>query len=207
MNKKILIGIAVIALLLVGGGAYVMSTRNKSETPSPTSGSQSNKGQESSQASPKSLKDLLAAGIPQKCTFKDVLSDVDMEGTTYIANGKMRGDFSSTIEGKTTTGHTIFDGKTSYVWMDETSTGFKMEVDPSAETTSETSAEQGLDLNKTIDYKCSAWLPNESLFTPPSDVTFTGFVVPTSGGQNLCDSCNSLSGEQKTQCLTALNCN
>jgi hypothetical protein len=214
MNKKVIIAIAVIVLLLLVGGAYVASTKNKSATsPSTTSSTESTQTQESSQASQKSLKDLLTSGIAQKCTFKDVSNNVNMEGTSYIANGKIRGDFSTTSEGKTTTGHSIFDGKTSYVWMEGTSTGFKMEIDLTATSTSESQTQQGLDLNKTIDYNCSTWITDQSLFNPPSDVTFTSFSVPspsaggTTGSQNLCSSCNSLSGEQKTQCLTALKCN
>ncbi|OGM27720.1 hypothetical protein A2962_02580 [Candidatus Woesebacteria bacterium RIFCSPLOWO2_01_FULL_39_61] len=215
MNKKVLITIIIIALLLIGGGVYVMSTSNNSKTvPVTTTGTDINNIQEPSQVSQRSLKDLLAAGISQKCTFKDVSNDVEIEGTSYIANGKVRGDFSTTAEGKTSVGHSIFDGKASYVWMDGSSTGLKMEIDTSATSTTEASTQQGLDLNKTIDYNCDAWLQEESVFNPPSDVTFTSFVVPTSsagdstqGNQNLCSPCNSLTGEQKTQCLTALKCN
>lgn len=215
MNKKVLYAvIAVIVLLLVGGAVFVMSTKNKpATTPSTTTGTVTNKVQEPTKAGPKSLKDLLTAGVPQKCTFKDVSDQVNMEGTSYIAGGKMRGDFSTTVEGKTSTGHSIFDGKTSYVWMDGTSTGFKMEVDPSVTSTPESSTQQGLDLNKTLDYSCGVWIVDQSLFNPPEDVTFTSFAVPntsgspTGGNQNLCASCDSLTGDQKTQCLTALKCN
>jgi hypothetical protein len=162
----------------------------------------------------KSIKDLLTAGIPQQCTFTDASGEAGLEGTTYIAGGKMRGDFTTTVDGKTTTGHTIFDGKTSWIWMDETSTGFKIEVDPSEADSSELPVQQGMDLNKTIDYNCSTWLPDNTLFNPPTDITFTSFEVPDTteadamtGNQNLCESCEALSGESKTQCLTALNCN
>ena len=206
MNKKIIISIAVIVLLLLAAGIYVMSGK-KSATTDP----QINKVQETEQSFPTSLKELLTAGIPQKCTFKDLIDEVNTEGTTYVASGKMRGDFSTTIEGKTTTGHTVYDGTTSYVWMDGNSTGFKMDIDPNETTSSESETQQGLDLNKTIDYNCSAWLPDQSLFTPPDDVTFTAFTMPsgadTVDNQNMCATCDALSGEQKTQCLTALNCN
>ena len=214
MNNKVIIAIVVIVLLLIGGGVFVMSTRNKSTTLPSTSRTDTTNVQESAQDNPKSLKDLLTGGISQKCTFKDVDNNVNIEGISYIASGKVRGDFTTTAEGTTSTGHSIFDGKTNYVWMDGTSTGFKMEIDPSATDTPEASTQQGLDMNKSIDYKCSAWLTDESVFIPPSDITFTSFAVPSSStqgtsteNQNLCSTCDSLTGEQKTQCLVALKCN
>ncbi len=217
MNKKVVIAIVVILLLLLGGGVFVMSKRNKSKTtsaPTTISVSPTSAVQETSQENQKSLRDLLTAGVPQKCTFSDVSSEVNMQGTSYIANGKVRGDFSTTADGKTTNGHTIFDGKVSYVWMDGTSTGFKMEINPTEGSTSNSSTQQGLDLNKTLDYNCDVWVPDQTLFTPPTNVTFTSFSVPTStvegsttGNKSLCSSCDSLTGEQKTQCLTALKCN
>ena len=178
MNKKLLIPVAAVVLLLilVGGGVLVMSSRNKSKTePVTTKQNEANKVQET-QVAKKSLKDLLAAGIPQKCTFKDLSNDVDMEGTSYVANGKVRGDFKSSVNGETSSGHSIFDGKTSYVWMDGTSTGFKMEIDPAVTATPESSSQQGVDLNKTIDYNCSAWIPDQSLFNPPENNYFFYFL-------------------------------
>lgn len=215
MNKKVTITVAVIILLLIGGGAYFMST-NRSEMEPISTGGENENTQETKQSAATSIKDLLASGTAQKCTYKDISNDVDIEGATYIANGKVRSDFTSTSEGKTTTGHTIFDGKVSYVWMDDTSTGYKMEIDTSQtdEDESEPSSQQGMDINKTIDYDCSAWIPDLSLFNPPTNITFQSFAQstlpsgsPVTGNQSLCSSCDNLTGEQKTQCLTALNCN
>jgi Na+-transporting methylmalonyl-CoA/oxaloacetate decarboxylase gamma subunit len=216
MNKKIIIAVVVIILLLIGAGAYVMSTSKSKTTPITTSNSQTNNRPEpTAQSDQKSLKDILAAGLPQKCTYTDVTDQTSINGTTYIFNGKVRADFTSVVAGKMTTGHTIYDGKTSYIWTDGTTSGFKMEIDTSAPSLTGTpTQQQGLDLNKTVDYSCGAWLPDTSLFNPPSDVTFTTFSIPTpgtgnttQGKQNLCSSCNSLSGAQKTQCLSVLKCN
>lgn len=213
MNKKVLTAIAIIVLLLIGAGAFLMFSKGKPSTSSMPLNTQSGNSQKSVQSGPKSLKDLLLAGVPQKCTFSDVSEGVSMEGTTYIAGGKMRGDFSTTVEGTVTTGHSIYDGKASYVWMDGTPTGFKMEIDPNETATSETSTQGGLDLNKTIDYSCGVWVPDQTLFFPPDNVTFSAFNVPApsedsgSENQNLCATCDALTGEQKTQCLTTLNCN
>lgn len=214
MNNKVLIAIVVIVILLLGGGAYIMSTKNKTVTPST---SNTTTKQEATKSGLNSLKNLLASGVPQKCTYKDSSNNVSIEGTTYISGGKVRGDFSSVAEGKTNTGHSIYDGKTSYIWSDESTTGFKMNIDPNASnatSSSETNSQQGVDMNKSIDYSCSPWLPDQSLFTPPTNITFTEFSVPTvsqgtgaTGSKSLCSTCDSLTGDQKTQCLTAFKCN
>ena len=213
MNNKLLIGIAVV-ILLIGVGVYAMSSKTK-----PATVQNGNNATETTEDSgPQTLKSLLSAGVPQKCTFSDVSGQTDVAGTTYISGGKVRGDFSTTVEGEATTGHTIFDGTISYVWMDGNSTGLKMEIDPTSleETAddSDSATQQGLDLNKETDYSCGPWIPETSMFTPPTNVTFTEFSIPATNpeitvtqNQNLCASCNSLTGDQKTQCLTALNCN
>ncbi len=207
MNKKALIGIVILLLLFVGVGAIVMSNKNKM---SPTTSSELT--QTPFKASPKSMKELLTLGVPQMCKFNDSTSGT--EGTTYIAGGKVRGDFKSTVEGKESVGHMIFDGKTNYIWMDDSKTGFKMDVDPATLNSEGKPQQQGLDFNKSMDYNCTVWVADENVFEAPSDVTFSEFSIPASGAsgesmndnQKLCASCNSLTGDQKTQCLTALKC-
>ena len=98
VNKKVIAIVGVIILLLIGGVAYVMSTKNKAGT-SPTS--QTANTQES-KGGMKSLKDLMMAGVAQKCTFKSTVEGATSEGTTYISGGKMRGDFSTVVDGKAT---------------------------------------------------------------------------------------------------------
>lgn len=216
MNKNALIALSVIFLLLLGGGVYALFGKAKSPSISPTTDVQQNESssQEGITSGQKSLKDLLLAKVPQKCTYTDLLENVDIEGNVYVSSGKVRTDFSSTVEGKVTSGHTIYDGKLSYIWTDGMTTGFKIALDPDV-TQSPKTSDQSVDLTKTIDYNCSPWIPDQSLFTPPSNVTFSEFNVPTipatttSDGntQNSCNLCNSLSGDAKTQCLTSLNCN
>ena len=212
VNKKIIAIAGVIILLLIGIFAYLMSTKNKAGI-SPAS--QTATTNETAVGGMKSLRDLMTAGVAQKCTFKSTVEGVISEGTTYVAGGKMRGDFITEVEGKTTTGHSIYDGKMSYVWMDGNSNGFKMAFDTSVNTdadVTDTTVQQGLDINQELDYNCSVWITDQSLLTPPANITFMEFSVPTittgTGTPNsLCSSCNSLTGDQKTQCLTALKCN
>ena len=221
MNIKVIIAVSVIVLFLLGGGVFVMTSKIKSKTTPATTGTKGDKNQESSQTSQKSLYDLLAAGISQKCTFKSTDDSGNSEGTSYVSGGKVRADFTVDASGKVTVSHMISDGKTSYIWTEGETNGFMMTVGESEETgtsapsTGQTGTESNADLSQKADYNCSAWIPDNSLFNPPSDVAFTDFsqiLQPTSmpgGIQNTgtqCAYCETLTGDEKTSCLAALSC-
>ncbi|KKT77471.1 MAG: hypothetical protein UW73_C0019G0006 [Microgenomates group bacterium GW2011_GWB1_44_8] len=183
VNKNLLIGVGVLLLLGVGGYLF-MNKKSSPATQTQTSG-------------PTSLKDLIVANIPQKCTFP--------EGTVYISGGKFRGDFAPNS-------HMISDSKTSYVWTDDQKQGFKMTIDADAKAEAQAESDNGgVDVNEKLDYKCGAWLPDASMFNLPSGVDFTDFsalTAPAASGSTSvqCAVCASLTGDDKTQCLAVLNC-
>jgi len=165
--------IAVVVILLLAGGYFLMNKKGPATSPttSDTSTTETSSGS-------KSLKDLLSAGIAQKCTYSTTSEGTTTEGTSYIAGGKMRGDFTNTTSGKTTVSHMISDGKTSWIWTEGETTGFKMTVEePTAGETpsSQTTVEGGVGWDDKFDYKCSAWVTDGTFFTPPSNVKFTDF--------------------------------
>ena len=189
VNKNIVIG--VVVLLVLGAGGYLFMNKK-----SPTSNTQTQT------SGPTSLKDLLDANLPQKCTYP--------EGTVYISGGKFRGDFTSDVSGKAVTSHMISDSTTSYIWTDDQKQGFKMTIDADAKAEAQTETDNsGVDVNEKLDYKCGAWLPDASLFNTPSGIEFTDFsalTAPTGSGSVQCAACASLTGDDKTQCLAVLNC-
>ncbi len=214
MNNKILLAAGAIILVIVLGGAAFIMSKNSSKAPVSTQVTQNEKPA-SNQKSLKSLKDLIASGQAQKCTFKDKSASVNVEGTTYVAGGKMRGDFNSMVGEKNIMMHMIASDKTSYTWMDGQTTGYKMVFDP-ADMAAPTGSQQSVDINKVIDYNCSNWSVDSSVFTPPANVKFSelGAVAAPTGStgtktvpQNQCAACDYLSGDAKTQCRTQLNCN
>ncbi len=215
MNKKTIM-ILVIILGLIGLGYFFMSSKKgTSSTGSDLTSSTS--------SAPKSLKDLLGMTAAQKCTFSNKTDNMESSGTVYVAGGKMRGDFTSVVSGKTTSSHMIVDGTTNYTWMEGEKTGYKMTFDPSdvAAQPSVGSAgsaqSQAPDLSQQGNYSCSGWIAESSSFTPPDDVKFMSLsdlipsAKPSTGttgtdSTSQCSVCDSLSGDDKTQCKTALNC-
>lgn len=226
MNKKIVTVIVVILLLLLllVGGLYFMKKSPQIAMQNETGKSQ-NAAQDQVQkpSAMTTLKDLLTSGSSQKCTFEEKSDSFSVSGTTYISGGKVRSDYSSGVGTVMSSGHMITDGKTSYIWTEGQTTGFKMAFDEansdgSTNTTKDktttptdtTTSKEGVDPNKAMNYNCSGWSADNSMFTPPANIKFSdlnSMKSPSTTGNNQCSVCNSLSGEEKTQCLSALKCN
>lgn len=216
MNKKALwIGIAIVLILVAAWG--VMASRKKSGLEK-GEGLTSEKQQKADDGSKlTSLKELQAITSPQKCTFKDEASPEQAQGLVYISKGKMRGDFGMLSQGKTVKTHMVSDGKYSYTWMDESATGFKMAMD--APKTESKPASSGVDADKQINYSCQAWSEDPVMFTVPSNIKFEDFSAltapqgqqggatqPAGSSAAACAACDTLQGDAKTQCRTALSC-
>jgi hypothetical protein len=129
---------------------------------------------------PQSLKSLIAYQGTQKCTFENSTENSDSSGTVYVANGEMRGDFTSTAQGQTFDSHMIVKGNTSYVWGSSMPGGFKMSFDSMA-APGGSSNSGAVDPNAPVNYSCGSWDADASLFELPASVEFrdlTSFTVP-----------------------------
>lgn len=165
MNNYI-VWIVIIVIIIVGIALYMMGGAPTTEIPPTTL---SDETEPNSQVAPQSLKDLLAFGTTQKCDF----SGEESKGTMYTANGKGRGDFESTVEGKVEKGHMIVDSAMMHIWIEGQAQGVKIALDTSGKG-------QGVDINEKIDYSCESWTQDSSKFTLPAGVTFMdlGTVAP-----------------------------
>jgi hypothetical protein len=190
----------VLLFLAVGIGIFVLSQRNNKQ---PQTTSQTPKIT-SRPANQKSLKELLASTTPQQCAFKD---SGENQGTTYIAEGKVRGDFTTTIGQEVSISHMILLDKMAYLWMENQKSGYKMPFDVQAE--GSLSAQSSVDLDKKLDYSCSEWKADTSKFTLPAGITFgdIGKILPATHEEQ-CAACEKAVPESaKNECKTILKCN
>lgn len=187
MNKGLLAGIGIV-VVIVAIVAYLMTTKRDGDTTADLSENTANVGgtQEptsTTSTAKSSLKDLLALGTAQKCTFSSTTESATSEGVFYVSGGKARGDFTSAAGGQTTTAHTIVDGQTSYVWTDGSSQGFKTSLSATQSTAPTTTGQtQSVDVNDQLDYNCSLWVATPSSFTPPTNIQFVdlqSYSIPT----------------------------
>jgi hypothetical protein len=159
-----------------------------------------------------SLKSLLAAGNSQQCTFHSDENGAQTDGTFYVADGKSRGDITSTANGKSSKTHMIYSDSTSYVWMDDATSGYKMSVDPATlQAKGNTdSSQKSMDYAKDYNYQCKPWPADASMFAAPTSVNFTEMSMPAapnanaSAGASMDHVCDALTGSAKTECENAM---
>lgn len=234
MNKKIIIPIAAVILIILGASLFLLtkssskpSISNQEKTAGqntvPSQSTTSNK----TETIQGTLKSLLTANKSIKCTFLSKTKTSTTEGTVYASGGKARSDFKSTTDKITMTGHTITDKEFSYFWTDSSKQGMKIPFNqPTPKTTPSTStgsAEyQTSDINQNYTYSCQDWTENPAQFILPSDITFSTFAIPSitipsgtatspkAGSEDTssaCSACDNLpEGQTKDACKTQLNC-
>jgi hypothetical protein len=229
MGNKVTIGVLVLITLIISGAGFTWFKNNSqtSSAPLPSSVLQSSSNPTPSIESDTrlALKDIFASSKTQKCTFSDTASG--SSGTVYISDGKMRGDFTTEVQGQTVTSHMIVDNQISYVWSDASTQGVKLSYEKIEQLTSATaSAHAGvtsmpISLDQKVSYQCSAWTADPAVLSLPSTVKFNDFssLIPqikASSGDNgsaapdpksaACQACDQLTGTTRDQCRKALSC-
>lgn len=163
MNKKLLMVFGLIVLL--GLGYFFFGNRATNQPFSPTG--------------PRTLAGILGLDS-QMCTFED--SETGDKGTYYVARGSMRGDVTTTTDGKTQVSHMVYKDGFMYTWMDGEATGYKMvanfEEEESAENSevdSNVETSTTFDTEEEFDYNCSSWRVDSSKFELPEGIEFIDF--------------------------------
>lgn len=166
MNKKYLILGA--ALLMLGGctkPAVVSDVANKVE--------------EKKEEAKKSIKDLVASGVSQKCNWKSDSEGSVSEGQMWISGKKFKQEIKTIPEGSKTESKVVVvsDGSYTYMWNTEMGKkGIKMAV--TEDETQDYSAENGkVDWNKEFQFECNPTVVNDSELAPPADIEFQDLGV------------------------------
>lgn len=215
MNKNTLpIIIITLLLLLVGGGYFVYSKLMVKNTGTTTQNKATTQEESGESSVTGSFLDLIKMGKTVKCGFSYKQDNLDTSGITYVSGKKMKGEFTSTVDGKEIKSNMVSDGDYFYMWSDAIPQGYKMKVSE-AEADSENIKSQQLEAMKNIqgnyDYKCSPWIASDSTFEVPTNITFTDFsqiMNPTSGTTNqMCATCNMIQDDEgKAQCKAQFKC-
>lgn len=160
-NKALIYGIAVIVLLGIAWFAFRGGALGSQQASVVTS---------QNGESPVTLKDLLARGGTQICTFNNTVNGANTSGTVYIQSGKLRGDFNTDTNGQKVAGHIIVADNTSYFWTDLIPQGFKAPA--TALGSSQGSSQGSVDANLPMQYTCKPWSADASVFVVPKSISF-----------------------------------
>lgn len=209
-----------------------MSKSHKTAQSEETANSQNQASQMSTQK--KSLFDFFSMTGSLKCTF--VNQTDKSSGTVYVAVGKTRGDLQSVDNGTTNSSHMINDDNYVYIWTDGQKTGYKMSLasiknemgqamsNATNSSGNNNSSQGGVDMKKQSNYSCGPWAADNSLFSVPTDITFTDYTSMMQGAmknvtpppqqgmtsqqkQQECAACNQVpAGAMRNQCLAQFKC-
>jgi hypothetical protein len=176
-----------------------------------------------------SLADIMTMGKNVKCTYSAEDEDGKSEGTIYVSGNKSRNDiYVESPEGLKEEVHMIVNKEYMYSWSSAQEQGSKMKLDSfdvedgdydkaslkdNLEAYRQYQGEEGA-----VDFKCSPWIPNGSVFDPPSDIEFVDMSAMMETFQqdmedfqedakSMCSMCDMMSTEEeKAECLKNLGC-
>lgn len=106
---------------------------------------------------------LYSLKLPLVCTVT-VGTTVKRSGTMYVADAKMRVNFSNTSM--------IDDGSFLYVWTKGATKGLKLSA-VSSVSGSAIAANGGFDPANPFSFSCNSWTQDAGVFTPPTSITFS----------------------------------
>lgn len=165
--KKYLV-ILLTALTLSSCGQAPASTTTTPSADTPTKSQTSMK---------KSLKDLLALGVAQKCTWTVDDSGQTMTGTMLINGNKFKQITTIQTDKGPFTSTAVSDGENYYSWSDASNgTGMKMnlaEAEKNTPSPGETPASGSVNWDNQYNYDCSPATVSDADFAIPTDMKFT----------------------------------
>ncbi len=178
--QKTILSIAVLVVVILGGYLIIKSNK-QSEYGTPVVVDTQTQNEETAQPQASGKKIAFSEFTKQygqgsyKCDVKQAVSDFENNGTVYLSNGNVRGEFTTVAEGRTLdTSFIARDGYT-YTWSSALpQMGFKTKM---VTTTAETddaklSAQYSWNADQIGDYTCVPWTADASKFNIPTNITF-----------------------------------
>tara|TARA_B100002051_G_scaffold276795_1_gene328269 strand:- start:32 stop:664 length:633 start_codon:yes stop_codon:yes gene_type:complete len=126
------------------------------------------------------LRSLMIGEDDLECSiiYKDEATATDVEGTYFVSDGSVRGDFltaSPDLDGKILSS-LIMDGGNMYVWSEIDGASYGMQMSLSDRSETEVSENAPIPLDQAVSYDCKTWENvDRTIFLPPGDVLFQDF--------------------------------
>ena len=174
MNNKARVAFVTISALLLAActAKAPVGTENQANLPTATPMAQNTSF---------SVRDLLGLGKDQTCTYSTTSVEngvsTAISGTLYISGSKLAENVQMTSSDKkigTQNMNLISDG--TYMYSYDTTKklpGMKFKIDQTAPTGTAANTQNGVDMDKKVDMKCSPWTVDSTKFAIPKDVQFT----------------------------------
>lgn len=177
MTESVKIILGLIALVAVGGGLYYANQQPK-KIPQPNVNGDTTQQVDNTQKKMAFSQFSSQDKGNYKCTVSQYVQDIQSEGTVYLSNGMIRGEFITQYNGQPIDSTFIMRDGYTYTWSSAMKNmGFKVKAEASTSTEVTTSGSASgtysANLDQIGDYTCEAWTPDETKFVPPTTITFT----------------------------------
>lgn len=172
--SKLIIGI--ILVVAVGGGYYLYSSPKNVSTDSVNQQAPVVPDAKVPTGKKMAFSEFMKQNGSYQCTVTQNVNNTSVNGTVFINDGKIRGEFSTSYNGTNMNISTIARDGYSYTWTSMMPTmGFKAKIVENATGDANASASGSYSWNAEHigDYNCEAWSPDASKFSLPTSVTFT----------------------------------
>lgn len=133
-----------------------------------------------------SIASLMGMGQNLKCGFTQTTDTGSaVAGTMYISGDLLRGDFDMEQAGTVYQSHMIQDTEMLYMWTESPQGTFAMKLpketatDTGATTPGATARPVSFDTD--VDYDCTLWSKDPSMFLPPSGIVFQDMAAMMQG--------------------------
>jgi len=168
--SKTWVSVLIVVLVLVGG--YFAFRGGRTEvTENETGGEQEGIVETSKKMA---FSEFVKQDGSYKCDVKQAMSDFENEGTVYISEGNISGEFTTIAEGRPMQTMFMMRDGYSYTWSSALpNMGFKVKVNTTlGDGGTDTSGTYSWNANQIGDYNCEAWNADQSKFSIPTNVKF-----------------------------------
>ena len=179
MNQKTLTWGVVIVLVALGIWYFASSGTagiTQGETATTTTGTTGTPV--GTPAASSTFRSIFTQSGNHQCDYSQSNSTGQSTSVIYLADGKMRGEFRSTMSGGSTASLMIYTGGYLYSWKEGATTGKKSSIRalsdlPDVIPQDLTSGAIFGTASDSVGWNCHSWLKDVKLFTIPSYVTFS----------------------------------
>lgn len=175
-QQNAIIGLIVLIVLILGGWYFLTHPAPTVMTDASGTSTTTDSGTADVQNahSVAAVETLATQGGNFTCSMNSIQSNSNTTGTVYASKQNVRFDLQVSQNGSRVGTHSIRSGGYIYTWVDGQTTGAKVAASASSSIIPQPEGgvvEVNLDTNSTLD--CHPWIPDQSQFTPPSDIVFT----------------------------------
>lgn len=185
-NKFIALTGLFLLMIFVLAGCGEKNQQQAQKQISNENSQQMNQGENKSNSTRGTLKELLSRGEKLRCEFSSENTETKMNGTAYTDGERLHQevfvDQGDSADIKT---NLIKKDDQIYLWNSmEPGQGMKINLNETEKTTGSNEGNVNSDLNQPLDYKCEPWQVNEEKFQIPADIDFKDINTLMKGQEN-----------------------